>query len=93
MNSNNYYIHTFNRAQENDYTIVNELLQLLETPYDEHSESDTRQWYRKTPSWANSKLHSENIFKTDIFITFCFLFLHYCICVFNGHVLAYIFVS
>lgn len=43
------------KLQDNHTSILNELQSVLETPYEEQPEDVQRKWYRKTPSWAQSK--------------------------------------
>jgi len=40
--------------KENDYSIINELLEVLEHPYDEQSSEIEMRWYKKTPDWATN---------------------------------------
>ena len=37
---------------QDDYSIINELATLLESPYDEQTFELTEKWYSKTPTWA-----------------------------------------
>ena len=41
-------------ADKGDYSLVNELFQLLKNPYDEQPESE--KWFAKRPDWARSKV-------------------------------------
>ncbi|MCR4029277.1 MULTISPECIES: protein adenylyltransferase SelO [Flavobacterium] len=42
------------KADKGDYTLVDELFQLLKNPYDEQPESE--RWFAKRPDWARSKV-------------------------------------
>lgn len=44
----------FDRAQEGDYSVIEELHELLLRPYEEQSPELAARWYQKTPSWARS---------------------------------------
>lgn len=41
-------------AEKKDYSIINELFQLLQKPYEEQHELD--KWYAKRPEWARNKI-------------------------------------
>ncbi|MFD1551165.1 YdiU family protein [Putridiphycobacter roseus] len=41
-------------AEENDYSVLNELFELLKNPYEEQPEM--KKWYSKRPEWANHKV-------------------------------------
>ena len=41
-------------ADEGDYSIVDELFQLLKKPYDEQEKSE--KWFAKRPDWAKNKV-------------------------------------
>lgn len=42
----------YEKAENGDYSIINELMLLLEQPYDEHTHELEARWYLKTPDWA-----------------------------------------
>ena len=42
------------KANEADYTLVDELLEMLKKPYDEQPEYEN--WYAKRPDWARHKV-------------------------------------
>lgn len=44
------------KADEEDYTLINELFQLLKKPYDEQPEH--QKWFAKRPEWARHKVGS-----------------------------------
>ena len=45
----------YEKAQkENDYSIINELYNVLSNPYDEQSDAIEKKWSIKTPKWARS---------------------------------------
>jgi uncharacterized protein YdiU (UPF0061 family) len=41
-------------ADEGDYSVLNELFDLLKNPYDEQSER--KKWFAKRPEWALEKV-------------------------------------
>jgi len=42
------------KANEEDYSLVDELFQLLKKPYDEQPENE--KWFAKRPEWARHKV-------------------------------------
>lgn len=40
------------RAAEGDMSIIFELEELLQRPYEEGTSEQSEKWYRKTPTWA-----------------------------------------
>lgn len=42
------------KADEEDYSLIDELYQLLKKPYDEQTENE--QWFAKRPEWARNKV-------------------------------------
>lgn len=44
----------YERAEEGDFSVIEELQTLLADPYAEHDEEMTRKWYTRTPQWAKS---------------------------------------
>jgi uncharacterized protein YdiU (UPF0061 family) len=42
----------YERAEEGDFSVINELEALLKSPYDEQSEEMSKKWYAKAPTWA-----------------------------------------
>jgi len=42
------------KADEGDYSLINELCQMLKKPYDEQPEY--QQWFAKRPEWARHKV-------------------------------------
>jgi uncharacterized protein YdiU (UPF0061 family) len=41
-------------AENSDYSIIEELFQLLQNPYEEQDEIN--KWYAKRPEWARNKI-------------------------------------
>ena len=41
-------------AEKKDYTVIDELFQLLQNPYEEQNKFD--KWYAKRPEWARNKI-------------------------------------
>ena len=41
-------------AEKEDYSLINELHELLKHPYDEQSENE--KWFAKRPDWARNKV-------------------------------------
>ena len=42
-------------AEKDDYSVANELYELLKSPYEEQSESE-REWFQKRPEWARHRV-------------------------------------
>jgi hypothetical protein len=42
----------YEKAHDGDYSLVHELLALLEHPYEEQSAETEEKWFHKTPIWA-----------------------------------------
>jgi serine/tyrosine/threonine adenylyltransferase len=45
---------SINAADEGNYSLINELFELLKKPYDE--QPDKEQWFAKRPDWARNKV-------------------------------------
>ena len=41
------------KVLKKDYTLIEEIHELLRHPYDEQSDELTEKYYRRTPIWAN----------------------------------------
>eukprot|EP01036_Dinobryon_divergens_P023242 gene23242-31568_t len=41
-------------AEKADYSVINELMSLLQRPYDEGTPQQEQRWYRSTPPWASN---------------------------------------
>lgn len=41
-------------ADKGDYSLINELFELLKKPYDE--QTDSQKWFAKRPDWARDKV-------------------------------------
>ena len=53
----NYMAHlAIEAANKNDYSIINDLHEVLKNPYDDHSQYE--KWYVKRPNWAKDKIGS-----------------------------------
>eukprot|EP00602_Paraphysomonas_sp_CaronLab_P002905 CAMPEP_0185029834 /NCGR_PEP_ID=MMETSP1103-20130426/16399_1 /TAXON_ID=36769 /ORGANISM="Paraphysomonas bandaiensis, Strain Caron Lab Isolate" /LENGTH=582 /DNA_ID=CAMNT_0027564733 /DNA_START=97 /DNA_END=1845 /DNA_ORIENTATION=+ len=42
----------YESAEEGNYELINKLLEVLSHPYEEGSDMDAENWFRKTPPWA-----------------------------------------
>mmetsp|Transcript_13964 Transcript_13964/g.19081 ORF Transcript_13964/g.19081 Transcript_13964/m.19081 type:complete len:92 (+) Transcript_13964:33-308(+) len=42
------------RAEEDDVSIINELMELLQSPYDDGTAEQQQRWYHSTPYWARN---------------------------------------
>ena len=45
---------TIDAAEKEDYSLIDELFQLLKNPYDEQSNKE--KWFAKRPDWARNKV-------------------------------------
>ena len=45
-------IMAYEDAEKGDYSVLRELEQILQNPYDEQSEEISLRWFRRTPEWA-----------------------------------------
>lgn len=56
--SSSYYFYYFlsllflNSAENGDYKLINELVELLTLPYSEGTQIQEDKWFQKTPNWA-----------------------------------------
>lgn len=44
----------YEKAEDGDFSVIEELQTLLRDPYSEHSAEMTQKWYTGTPLWAKS---------------------------------------